>query len=562
MGPNDVVSDFVMTIVYMDMDENNFKRIRFLLCTLSPSMITLYAPLLIVLTLISVATPFATGHLIDALACRRPPLGPLTTLTALLLLRTILSPLLQHFISTRSRDIEADLQFRVLDSAMNLTPARLAELQRGELVSKLTRDTYAIGGFVRGLFPHSLQAIVMMLAAGCALFARSPILAIAFMAFFPLAILLFTPFSRRFNENSHRVRRQSESSFNALFDFLLTLPLLRALDAERRFADTQHSALQKLKDSNHATDSLSIRFGFLLGLLLVLGEIAVLGFASILAANGRIPIGDVVLYQMLFVSAIQSVQGVISLFPDLAAVREGADSLGEILSSRPPPCGHEPFTSLERLSFRHVTFAYPAAADRPVINDFSADFPAGTVVGLSGTNGAGKSTLLKLAVGALEPQSGAILVNGHPLSEIDLPAFRHHIGIVAQDNLIVTGTIKDNITLRDPDFTQTDINRALALSGFDAVVRRLPDGLETRIGNQCRSLSGGERQRLAIARAVIRDPAILILDEATNHLDADSRQQVARLITNLRPGRLILFAGHDPELDKLCDSKISCQIPE
>ena len=548
----------------MPIIQNNFKRLRFLFRTLTSSsgVMTLYAPLLIMLTLVGVAAPFATGRLIDALAYRRPPYGPFAVLTVLLLLRTSLSPLLQRFICTRSRSIEADLQFRVLDSAMNLAPSRLAELQRGEIVSKLTRDTYAIGGFVRGLFPRTLQAVVMMFAAGCALFVRSPPLAIAFMAFFPLAILLFSPFARRFDENSHRVRRRSESSFNALFEFLMTLPLLRLLDAERRFADLPTTALKQLKEGNSETDTLSVRFGFFLGLLLVLGEIAVLGFASVLAAKGRIPVGDVVLYQMLFVTAIQSVEGVISLLPDLASVREGADSLDEMLTQSPPVHGHIPTDDLARLSFRHVTFTYPSADNHPVVNDFSADFRAGSVVGLSGANGVGKSTLLKLAVNALEPQRGEILVNGHPFSEIDLPSFRRRIGIVAQDNLIISGTIRDNITLRNPSFTQDDVNRALALSGFDAVARQLPEGLDTSIGNQVRSLSGGERQRLAIARAIIRNPFLLILDEATNHLDAESRRQVAELIAQLRQGRLILIAGHDPKLDKLCDVKISCQIPK
>lgn len=544
--------------------KNNFNRLRFLFRTLTsaPGVMSLYATLLIALTLVGVAVPFATGRLIDALACHLSPLCPLAVLKALLLLRTILTPLLQRFICARSRSIEANLQFRALDAAMDLAPSRLAGLQNGELLSKLTRDTYAVGGFVRGLYPRTLQAVVMMLAAGCALFARSSVLAIAFMAFFPLAILLFAPFARRFTANSHRVRRQGETSFNALFDFLMTLPILRLLDAERRFADLPRTAFLQLKEGNDETDAISVRFGFLLALLLVLGEIAVLGFASILAAKGRIPVGDVVLYQMLFVTAIQSVQGVISLLPDLATVREGADSLGELLSQPKPPCGSVLIDRLNQLSFHHVTFAYPGADSHPVVNDFSADFHAGSVVGLSGANGVGKSTLLKLAVNALEPQRGEILVNGHPFSEIDLPAFRRRIGVVAQDNLILTGTIRDNITLRNPNFSEDDVSRALVLSGFDAVVNRLPNGLDTIIGNQVRSLSGGERQRLAIARAIIRNPFILVLDEATNHLDVASRKTFAGLVTRLRPGRLILIAGHDPELDKLCDVKISCQISE
>ena len=552
----------------------NFIRCRFILTTLAatPSIILAYSPLLIGLTLIGVATPFATGRLIDSLAYHQPFTHPFAILSALLVVKALLSPLLDRFICSRARRIETDLQFRVLGATMNLSPGALSSIPDGAIVAKMTRDTYAVGGFIRNLYPRTLQAVVMMFATGFALHSRSATLGIAFLVFFPLAVILFSPFARRFSDNAHRVRRQGDTSFNTLFDFLQTLPFLKTLDAEHRFADAPQTALTELRNSNTATDILSIRFGFLLGLLLVCGEIAVLGSAGSLAAKGRIPVGDVVLYQMLFISAIQSIQGIIALLPDLSAIREAADSLHETLGRTQPEDRHEQFAPLTTLTFDHVTFAYPqpllgqrtsssvANAPSKLISDFSATLHAGSVVGFSGMNGVGKSTLLKLAVGALEPQKGKILFNGHPLSEINLPLFRRRIGVVFQDNLLVTGTIRDNITLRDPRFTEKDIEKALALSGFDTVVRRLPNGLDTLVGNRLRTLSGGERQRLAIARAIIRDPMILILDEATNHLDAESRQNVASLISKLRPGRLILLAGHDSELDKLCDQKICCQI--
>ena len=560
------------------MHSKNFKRGRFVLSMLasSPSILFAYSPLLIALALLGVAAPFATGRLIDALAYHRSFHEPFAVLSLLLLGKALLTPLLQRFICTRARKVETDLQFQVLDATMALSPGQLAFASDGEIVAKMTRDTYAVGGFIRGLYPRILQAAVMMFATGFALYSRSSALCIAFMVFFPLAILLFLPFSRQFSANSHRVRKQGDTSFNSLFDFLLTLPLLRTLNAERRFADTPQTALRELKNGNDATDALSVRFGFLLGLLLVGGEIAVLGVAGSLAAKGAIPVGDVVLYQMLFISAIQSVQGVIALLPELSALREGVDSLEEMLatlavsihprlnSASDNQTAQSTNRSIDEsknplLSFDHVTFAYPHASDKPVVRDFSATLHTGSVVGLFGENGAGKSTLLKLAVGALEPQKGEILFNGRPLGEIDTPRFRDRIGIVFQDNLLVTGTIRDNITLRDSRFSSADIDRALVLSGFDHVVKRLPDGLDTIVGNRMRTLSGGERQRLAIARAIIRDPLILILDEATNHLDAESRKNLANLITRLRPGRLTLLAGHDTELDKLCDVKISCQ---
>ncbi len=546
----------------MTLRPNNFRRIRFLFRTLtsSPGVMTLYSPLLVALTLAGVAVPFATGRLIDVLATRQPVLRPFALLAGLLLAKALLAPILQRFILSRARAVEADLQFRVLEALMNLPPAQLDPAGNGERIAKLTRDTYAVGSFVRGFYPQLLQAAVMMLAAGFALYSRSTMLCLFFLLCFPLILALFAPFGRRFAANTHCVRKQSDKSFNTLFNFLLALPLLRTLDAEHRFADTPRSALHALKGGNDTTDALCVRFSFLLSVLLVGGEVAVLGAAGFLAANGTIPVGDVVLYQMLFITAIQSIQGVVGLLPELATLREGADSLNEALSRPTPKGGKERFAALGSLTFDRATFAYPSAPDRPVIRNFSVTLRPGTVVGLVGNNGAGKSTLLKLAIGALEPQSGEIRVNGRPRSEIDPANFRRRLGIVFQDNLLVDGTIRENITLRDPSITPPDLEQALALSGFDAVVRRLPNGLDTVVGNGSRNLSGGERQCLAIARAIIRNPFILVLDEATNHLDVASRKTFADLVARLRLGRLILLAGHDAETDRLCDLKISCQI--
>ena len=121
--------------------------------------------------------------------------------------------------------------------------------------------------------------------------------------------------------------------------------------------------------------------------------------------------------------------------------------------------------------------------------------------------------------------------------------------------------MRDNITLRDPDFTASDIDEAMTLSGLKEVVGRLPDGLDTRVGLGGQSLSGGEMQRLAIARALVRRPGILVLDEVTNHLDAEARAGFGKLLRRLAPGRIVLVVSHDPAIIELCDEKISCQIP-
>ena len=528
----------------------------------SPAIVFVHSPLLVAQTVAGIAVPFATGRFIDALVGGTSPSSPFFALAALLLARAMLTPCLQRFVLSRARSIELKLQERALDAVMGFSPSEIAPLANGELVAKLTRDAYAVGGFVSGLFPRLIVAVVTMLAAGAALYSRSPALGLSFMAFIPLAIALFSPFARRFAENSHSVRKRSDGSFASLFDFFHSLPFLRTLDAERRFADPPREALGALKEGNCAMDRLTVSFGALLGAILVVGEIAVLGVAGALAANGTIPVGDVVVYQMLFLAAMQSVQGIVSLLPETASLREGIDSLDEILSHPAPRSGGEKVVAVESVEFRNVTFSYPGAAGSPVVKDFSATLRGGRSYALVGANGTGKTTLLKLATAALEPQSGEVLVNGMPMKSLDEGSFRRRIGIVFQDSLLVTGTIRDNITLRDPAVMDDDVEAASRRSGFEDVVKRLPYGLDTRLGLRGQSLSGGELQRLAIARALVRNPCVLVLDEVTNHLDAEARASFGSLLRTHASGRIVLLVSHDDAVVDLCDEKILCQIPE
>ena len=551
----------------MDSDEKNaakFARMRFLASVVlsSPVVVFVYSPLLIALTGAGIAVPFATGRFIDSLVGGMSPVAPFILLATLLVARAVLTPVLQRLVLSCARKIELNLQWRVLAAVMAFPPSELHFLADGSLVAKLTRDAYAVGGFVSGLYPRLLVAVVTMLASGTALYSRSAVLGISFMAFIPLAIAIFLPFARQFSTNSHSVRTRSDCAFSTLFDFFRSLPFLRTLDAERRFKDAPCDALAALKDGNCTMDRLIVVFGAFLGAILVVGEVAVLGIAGMFAAKGAIPVGDVVVYQMLFLAAMQSVQGIVSLLPETAALREGIDSLDEILSHPVPKRNGENASTIKSIEFQNVTFSYPGTESRTVVKDFSATFRTGRIYALVGANGTGKTTLLKLATAALEPQSGEIRVNGMPMKSLDEGAFRREIGIVFQDSLLVTGSVRDNITLRDPKFTDEDVRAAIRLSGLDDIVKGLPDGLDTCLGLRGQALSGGEMQRLAIARALARKPSVLVLDEATNHLDAEARKSLKEQLRRFARDSIVLLVSHDAAIIDLCDEKIFCQIPE
>ena len=167
-----------------------------------------------------------------------------------------------------------------------------------------------------------------------------------------------------------------------------------------------------------------------------------------------------------------------------------------------------------------------------------------------------KTTFLRLVTGYLEPQKGRIEIASKKLSKWQKKSFRRRIASVFQDSLLIAGTIRDNITLKNINYTETEIMEAISLSGADSIIKRMPEGLEYRIGCDGGGLSGGERQKIAIARALIRKPDILIFDEVTNHLDYESRIRVKKLLVQMRGQKTIFLVSHDPDLIKLSDQEI------
>lgn len=538
---------------------NRHKEIFLLLRVLAskPILVLCCTPALCLLTLASVSIPLASGGLVNAVAYGHSPLFSFLCLAGLLLIGIIINPLVQRFVSRCSRDIETDLQFKLLGKMMELHPEAISHISDGGIVAKLTRDAYVIGGFVRGFYPRGLNAVVMFVSTGVILFARSPLLGIIFATILPLSFVLLIPFVTKFKHNSHHVRTCSDSAFNTLFGFITSLSFLRMLDVGQRFVEEPSHALNALKSNNNIADALSIRFNWMLNLLLICGEIPVVGVAVYYASRGVIPVGDIVIYQMLFISSMQALQGVVGLLPEVVMIRESAKSISEMLEQNAPPEGETEAGDIDSIEFKHVSFAYPNNPSRKVINNLCLSLFGNSVVGMKGSNGCGKSTLIKLAINAVSPVSGEILINGISFKNLNTGAFRKRIGMVFQDNILVPGSIRDNLTLRDASYTESDICSVVNLCGLNEVIRRLPSGLDTRIENGS-YLSGGERQRLAIARAIIRNPSILILDEATNHLDARSKSNLIDLINRIRHDRLIIIVGHDKSVEALCDRVISC----
>ena len=525
--------------------------------------VAVYALLAVVRSALLVAVPLLLGRVVDVLVSHEPPYRYFFALLGTALAGAVLEWLLRRLALSISRDAEQELQLRMLAKFQSLAPGRSGRTPPGETALKFFRDVTMIGEFLRNFCPQLLGAACAVAFSLAAALSKSFIIAGLFPIFIPLLVLPSGLWKARFRRLRQTLRRFNDLSVSKVFECMHVFPYLKSLAADPPYFRRTGELLSRGTKLNRRHDFSEADFEHTNRAVLFLGEYTVLAVSCVLAYRGRIPVGDVVVFQALFLAVLNALAGVFRLLPNLENVRESLRSVNELLTDdavEDVDSGPPVNSAAGDIVAENVTFAYPGSK-REILRGFSSVIPGGSIVGVTGENGAGKTTLLKLLTGTLVPDSGSVSVGGVDLKNCKLASFRARIASVFQETLLITGTIRDNITLKDDRYGAADIDRALKLSGADAPVARMNDGLEHRIGfNDGGGLSGGERQKLAIARALIRRPEILIFDEVTNHLDYESRLKMRDLLAQLRGNTTVLLVSHDPELIKLCDMEIHLSI--
>jgi ATP-binding cassette subfamily B protein len=273
-----------------------------------------------------------------------------------------------------------------------------------------------------------------------------------------------------------------------------------------------------------------------------------------LCVKGSISIGDIVMFNSFFASISGSFMGLIGTLPLLAQMRESSRSLDELLTL---PVAHEdagqplPHTH-GHIEFRNVSFRYPESVS-DAVHDINFSIVPGQALAVVGPSGCGKSTLLALVLGFLQPQRGQILLDGLNLSSLNLRDYRQHIGVVTQDIALVTGSIFENVAYGKPGATESEVIEALHEAEAWGFVSALPGGLQAMLGEDGIRLSGGQKQRLALARALIRNPRILVLDEATSALDVTLEDRLQKTLRRLMVGRTTFIVSHRSPTIVGCD---------
>lgn len=465
----------------------------------------------------------------------------------LLIINVPLNYLHVHFYASSIRNAEAGLRMALVTKIQQLSINYHKHTENGRIQAKLMRDVEQFQTLSEQLFVNALMfALTIAFTIGVTL-AKSKIVFVFFLIAVPVAVTITMLFRKKIRKKNKDFRGEMETAGAKMIEMVELVPVARAHALEEWEVERMSEQINNVKSKGYAMDTFQALFGSVSWLTFQLLQMSCLVFSAVLAFKKLIPVGDVVLYQSYFSTIVGSISAIIGLIPIIAKGLESLSSIGELLleTDTEDNEGKKKLTKLDGVyDFKNVTFHYSDKSDRDVLKDFTLHIDKGETVALVGESGAGKSTALNLVIGFDLPTSGTLTIDGVNINDIDLHSYRSFIGVVPQNPIIFSGTIKDNITYGMKNVSRKQLDEVIKAALLDELVAELPDGVDTLLTEHGSNLSGGQRQRISIARALIRNPQVIVLDEATSALDSVSEQKIQAAIENLTRDRTTFVVAH------------------
>ena len=405
---------------------------------------------------------------------------------------------------------------------------KIREVISGPTLGLLVDMGTAVGGFgILSLYSSKLTLSALML--------------VPFMA---LVVCLINRPLRRAQRASMEEAAVLQSY---LFESLAGVSTIKAFGAEAEASKVAEDKVLLLLRNLFRANSWAVSSSAAGELITAIGSVGILWLSGSMVILGEMTVGRMVAFHSILLYTIQPMYRLVAVAQTIQDAVVAADRLGEILDQEAEPTGGSKRVALragrpEKVEFRNVGFRYGKRAQ--VLHDVTLSMPPGSIIALIGESGSGKTTLAKLLLRFHEPSAGCIEIGGCDVRDIPLDALRSCIGYVDQEVCFFSGTIEENLKLGNPGATDESVVRAASAAGLDSLIAGLPEGYRTRIGERGLTLSGGQRQRLAIARALVRDPRILILDEATSNLDLSSELEIQKTILKLKREKTIILIAH------------------
>lgn len=462
----------------------------------------------------------------------------------------ILSNLLRAFRDYRQRVVNTRvmlaLRRSLFERLLHLPLSKLWDFKTGGILSRLTGDVDTTTGLLQLAVVSPTLSLIRLVIAVVVLLMLNWRLALTALAIIPGVVVMSFIFARRVRPIYRSVRKDAEKIDGRVGETFSGIRVVRAFRRELReqleFMGGRHTVLRKELFAQRREMVLWTSWSLLLGVV----NVVIVWYGGFLHLRGRASIGDIMAFQWYTFLLLNPVWNIVNSFSELqrslAAMERVFEVLGMDKDKPDRPDAVDAPAVVTGLEFQQVEFEYRAG--RPVVREFNIAVPGGSVVALVGRSGAGKTTVTDLVARFHDPTKGRILLNGTDIREFRLQTYRDLLAIVQQDVFLFDGSVRDNIAYGRHDASDAEVEDAAHRANAHEFIVRLPEQYDTFIGERGVKLSGGQQQRLAIARAVLKSPQILILDEATSNLDTESEQLIQASMAALLAGRTTFVIAH------------------
>jgi ATP-binding cassette, subfamily C, bacteriocin exporter len=502
----------------------------------------------LLMTVLGVSSAYFIQHLVDSVLVRHETrllhaLG--IGMVLVIVFKALFGVVRQYLLVHVGRKIDLAMIAGYARHVLGL-PLNFFEMRRvGEILSRVN-DAGKIREAVSGATTTAVVDAVMVLLLMVVLWCYDVQLALVATAFVPLLLLNAAAHHPAIRRRSREAMEHAANLSSHLVEDVSAVETVKALGAERQRVEEGESRLVRFVQSSFGLQQLGISMTALGTVVTALAGVVVLWYGGVRVMDGALTIGQLVFFHALLGYLLDPLERLSSVNLKLQDALVAVERLFQITDLPTEQLGgtHKVrFTGVKNaLELRSVNFRYGCRAN--VLEGLNLTVPAGKTVAVVGESGSGKSTLLKLLMGFYAPTEGQLLIDGLDQRDFDLESLRRGIGLVSQEPFVFNGTVHDNIALGRPEATLEEVIEAARAAGLADFIATLPERWDTKLGERGANLSGGQRQRLAIARAILRRPDLLIFDEATSHLDTATERAVQESLRTVLAGKTVVLVAH------------------